>query len=122
MSEFTLVEKPIVQHLADQGFSYLPPSEPKADISSSLPTEYVLTDNNTIARDGLNQVLLRDDVIASLQRINGITEDDAKAAYQELLTKTDNEEWRIENMKYETGNMNNTVIRSPWCECEFVVQ
>jgi len=73
--EYTLVEKPIIDFLGGLGYRWLKPAE------------------NELARDGLNQVLLRDEVIASLMRINGVSEEVARQVYLDLLTITDNEKW-----------------------------
>ena len=65
-TEDTLVEQPIINYLKNMGYQYLPPSE------------------NESARDGLNNVLLRDVLISSLVRLNDIPEETARTIYQEL--------------------------------------
>jgi type I site-specific restriction-modification system R (restriction) subunit len=49
--------------------------------------------NHAHHREGDTQVLLRPILLDALQRLNGITEQDAREAYTDLLTKTDNSEW-----------------------------
>lgn len=73
--EYTLVEKPAIDILQGMGYAYLPPSQ------------------NAAARDGLNHVLLRDEVIAALQRLNGLDAATARAVYQDLLAVSDNARW-----------------------------
>ncbi len=73
--EYTLVEKPIIDILRSMGYGWLRPAQ------------------NEVARDGLNQVLLRDVVIASLVRINGIPEETARQVYLDLVALTDNGKW-----------------------------
>src|SRR5688572_30682423 len=67
MSEFLLAEKPCVDELEALGWHWLKPKD------------------NEQARDGLNQVILRDECMASIQRINGVDEDTARAVYHDLL-------------------------------------
>lgn len=73
--EWKLAEKPTIGGLQTLGYEYLHHKE---------------HDEN---RDGQNHVLLRPILIDAIKRINGISEEDATAAYRDLLTKTDNEEW-----------------------------
>lgn len=75
--EYNLVENPVINYLTKQeiGYEWLKPSE------------------NISARDGLNQVILRDIFISSIVRINNISDDDARAVYLELLNIQDNEKW-----------------------------
>lgn len=73
--EFSLVEKPAIDYLVGLGYEHLPPGD------------------NELARDGLNQVLLRDHVIDAVRRLNGVDADTAERVYQELLTVSDNERW-----------------------------
>lgn len=73
--EFGLVEKPAIDILADLGYDYLPAKK------------------NELARDGLNQVLLRDQVIEAVQRLNGVNAEVATRVYHELLTISNNERW-----------------------------
>lgn len=74
-AEWSLAEKPAIEGLLALGYTFVT----KADHST--------------LRDGENHVLFRLHLIASLQRINGISEDDAQAVYTELLGRTDNEDW-----------------------------
>jgi type I restriction enzyme R subunit len=73
--EDTLVETPSIKILQHLGYDYLKPHD------------------NLSARDGLNNVILKNTVVASLMRINNIDQDSAIAVYQELLSVTDNEQW-----------------------------
>ena len=71
--EQTLVEMPSVKILQGLGYEYLKPED------------------NITAREGLNNVILKDTFINALMRINSIDENTARAVYQELLSVTDNE-------------------------------
>lgn len=82
-----LVEQPCLDILQNLGYTYLPAQE------------------NQQARDGLNYVLLRDECIAALMRINSITEADARAVYQDLQSVQDNEQW----FSYLRGNYSRRV-------------
>lgn len=73
--EYLLAEKPCADGLVALGYTYLPPEQ------------------NEVARDGLNNVLLRPVLIEGIQRLNGVPEDVARSVYSELLGKTANEEW-----------------------------
>ncbi|MEP9400150.1 type I restriction endonuclease subunit R [Mesorhizobium sp. KR2-14] len=73
--EWHLAEKPILEFLKDMGYAFVSPAE--------HPT----------LRDGDNQVLFRSHLIKALQRINGISDADAQAAYADLATVSDNEVW-----------------------------
>jgi type I restriction enzyme R subunit len=73
--EHEIVEMPIVHYLAQLGYHYLRPEE------------------NDLARDGLNQVILRQTFLSSIMKINNLAEDDARSVYHELLTLYDNEKW-----------------------------
>jgi type I restriction enzyme R subunit len=73
--EFALVEKPTIDFLKDLGYSYLPPSK------------------NELARDGMNQVFLRDEFIEGVQRLNEVDEETAVRVYRDLLNVSDNERW-----------------------------
>jgi type I restriction enzyme, R subunit len=85
--EFLLAEKPCVDALAALGYGYLPLEQAEA------------------ARDGLNNVLLRPVLVEAVQRLNGVSEDVARAVYSELLGRTDNEEW----LALLRGNLSRTV-------------
>lgn len=74
-NEYTLVEKPCIGALTSFGYTYLSPQQ------------------NQVARDTLNEVILRDIFITSIQRINQIPEEAARATYQDMLRVTDNEQW-----------------------------
>jgi type I restriction enzyme R subunit len=74
-SEYTLAEKPCVDALLAMGYEWLRPSQ------------------NDFARDGQNQVILRDTFIEAIGRINSISAEVARAVYVELLNITDNEQW-----------------------------
>lgn len=73
--EFSLVEGPAVEFLEGMGYVHMPPAEHEP------------------ARDGLNQVLLRDEVLGAVQRLNGIDEDTAERVYHDLLAVPDNVRW-----------------------------
>lgn len=73
--EFHLVEKPAIDVLTGLGYDHLPASE------------------NETARDGLNQVLLRDHVIDAVRRLNDLDAETAERVYQDLLAVSDNERW-----------------------------
>ena len=73
--EFALVEKPAIDILTGLGYDHLPAGA------------------NETARDGLNQVLLRDPVIEAVRRLNGLDIETARRIYQDLLTVSDNERW-----------------------------
>ncbi|MCP4399657.1 MAG: hypothetical protein GY801_20430 [bacterium] len=62
--EYELVEKPILDILQDLGYEWMQPAD------------------NAAAGDSLNNVILKDVLIAALQRINGIDADTARAVYQ----------------------------------------
>lgn len=73
--EYKLVEKPCIMGLQALGYQYLNPD---------LHNQY---------RDGENHVVLRPVLIEAIQRINGVSEDVARAAYVELLGESDNQKW-----------------------------
>src|SRR5829696_5065211 len=73
--EWHLVERPTVDVLTKLGYEFIPPT------------------NHPTLRHGDNQVLHRPHLIEALQRINGITESDAQAAYTDLVSVSDNETW-----------------------------
>lgn len=73
--EYTLAEKPCIEGLQALGYSWLHPSK------------------NELARDGLNQVLLRDEFISAISEINNLDEDTARAVYLDMLNLTDNQQW-----------------------------
>jgi type I restriction enzyme, R subunit len=75
MSEFLLAEKPCIDELVALGWQWLKPKD------------------NELARDGLNQVILRDECIAAIVRINGVDEETARATYSDLLHIHDNQRW-----------------------------
>jgi type I restriction enzyme R subunit len=73
--EWTFAEKPILDYLQSIGYSYLKPAK---------------HDKN---RDADNHVIFKSILIDAIRRINDVSDRDAEAAYQELLGKSDNEEW-----------------------------
>lgn len=75
--EYSIVEKPIIDYLTKPSIGY----------------KWLKPVDNVIARDGLNQVILRDTLISSIVRINNISEDDARVVYLDLLNIQDNEKW-----------------------------
>lgn len=74
-SEWQLAEKPTIEFLKSLGYDFVKPSDHKN------------------LRDGDNQVLLRPHLVNALKRLNGLSEEDAQAAYVELMSKSDNKEW-----------------------------
>lgn len=87
MSEYLLAEKPCIDELVALGYQWLKPKD------------------NEFARDGLNQVLLRDVLISTIMRINTISDEDARAVYHDLLRINDNQEW----IKVLRGHYSRTV-------------
>ena len=75
MSEYLLAEKPCVDELVTLGWQWLKPKD------------------NELARDGLNQVILRDECLAAIQRINGVDKETSRAVYSDLLHIHDNQRW-----------------------------
>ena len=73
--EYTLAEKPTIDRLGRLGYNYLHP------------------DDHDEHRDGENHVILRPVLIEAIQRINGVSEEVARAVYSDLLGVTDNELW-----------------------------
>ena len=90
-TEYTLVEKPIIDLLVGMGYQWLRPAK------------------NEVARDGLNRVLLRDEVIGTVQRLNDVPEEVARAVYQDLLALDDNETWT----SWLRGNLSRHVPGQP---------
>ncbi|WP_256359954.1 type I restriction endonuclease subunit R [Thalassospira sp. TSL5-1] len=74
-SEWQLAEKPTIQALKGMGYTIVTKAEHEA------------------LRDGDNQVLFRPHLVDAIKRLNGLSDEDAQAAYVELVGKTDNEEW-----------------------------
>ncbi|MBT4921703.1 MAG: type I restriction endonuclease subunit R [Rickettsiales bacterium] len=87
MSEYLLAEKPCIDELISLGWKWLKPKD------------------NELARDGLNQVILRDEAIAAIARINEVDEDVARAVYHDLLHINDNKEFT----KNLLGNYSRTI-------------
>ena len=85
--EYELVEKPCIEALDKLGYKWLRPSE------------------NDRARDGQNQVILRDKFIEAVQKINGVSEEVARGVYYELMAVSDNEHW----ISILRGNYSRTV-------------
>lgn len=73
--EWQLAEKPTIQILEGMDYTFVNPSEHDG------------------LRDGQNHVLFRPHLIDAIQRLNGLSAEDAQAAYVELLGKSNNEEW-----------------------------
>lgn len=88
MSEYLLAEKPCIDELTALGWKHLKHTD------------------NELARDGLNQVILRDECIAAIQRINGVDEDTARAVYSDLLHIHDNGQFT----KVQRGDYSRTII------------
>jgi len=74
-TEYTEVERPAIEILKGLGYRYISPEE------------------NAAEREELNHVILQDTFLKSVQRINGIDADTARAVYADLLQITDNERW-----------------------------
>jgi hypothetical protein len=74
-TEYTEVETPSIEILKSLGYVYLTPEE------------------NAAEREALNHVILRDTFLSSIQRINGIGVETARAVYNDLLQISDNEKW-----------------------------
>ena len=79
-TEWHLAEKPALEYLQTLGY------------------EFVAKEEHAALRGSENQVIFRPHLITALQRLNGISEQDATAAAAELMRKEDNEEW-IEIMR-----------------------
>jgi len=73
--EYLLAEKPAIEVLVGMGYSFLGEEEHEG------------------ARDGGNRVLLREEVIGAVQRLNGVSREVARKAYQDFLNVVDNEQW-----------------------------
>jgi len=73
--EYALAEKPVIDALQSIGYRWLRPAA------------------NEDARDGLNNVILRDELVAAITRINGVDDETALAVYTDLLSVSDNERW-----------------------------
>ena len=74
-SEWQLAEKPTIQALKDMGYNVVTKAEHEA------------------LRDGENQVLFRPHLVDAIKCLNGLSDEDAQAAYVDLISKNDNEEW-----------------------------
>lgn len=74
--EYKLAEWPCIEYLQGLGYTYLEPA------------------GNEAARDRLNEVLLKAQVIDAIVRINGVSEDTARAVYGDLMALDDNEKWQ----------------------------
>jgi len=75
MSEYLLAEKPCIDELVALGWQWLKPKD------------------NELSRDGMNQVILRDECIAAIGRINNVDEETARATYSDLLHIHDNQQF-----------------------------
>ncbi|WP_243369725.1 type I restriction endonuclease subunit R [Microvirga solisilvae] len=73
--EWHMVEKPTLECLKGMGYAFVPPAD------------------HPSLRDGDNQVLFRSHLVAAIQRVNGVSEADAQAAYAELASVSDDEAW-----------------------------
>jgi len=73
--EFALVEGPAIEFLEGLGYVHMP------------------RDAHELARDGLNQVLLRDEVLEAVQRLNGLDRETAERVYHDLLLIPSNVRW-----------------------------
>ena len=66
---------------------------PAIDALVAMDYTFLPQDQNELARDGLNQVILRDEFLTAVRRLNKVPKDAARAAYNELLGVRDNERW-----------------------------
>jgi type I restriction enzyme R subunit len=73
--EWLFAEKPVLDYLQTIGYSYL---------------RHEAHEQN---RDAENHVIFKPILISALKRINKISDRDAEAVYQELVGKSNNEEW-----------------------------
>lgn len=73
--EYALAELPVITYLDSIGYNWLKPEK------------------NEDARDGLNNVILRDEFKDAICRINNVGARTAQAVYQELLSVQDNDRW-----------------------------
>lgn len=85
--EWHLAEQPTLECLKGIGYAFVQPID------------------HPSLRDGDNQVLFRPHLITALQRINGISDADAQAAYGDLASISDNEAW----LSILRGNFSRTV-------------
>ncbi|MDM8535946.1 type I restriction endonuclease subunit R [Desulfobacterales bacterium HSG17] len=96
--EHTLVEMPSIKILQTLGYDYLKPAQ------------------NETARDGLNNVILRDIFTDALIRINSIDQNTATLIYHEFLSISDNEKWlsilRGDYSRKVPGQTKNKTIRT----------
>lgn len=76
MSEYRLAEKPAMEMMAALGYQ---PIAPEAALAMRVEE---------------NRVILKPELIAALQALNGIGAGDAEAVYHDLATLSDNEEWQ----------------------------
>lgn len=89
--EYGLAEVPVLDELVRLGYGYLPPApgNPRMKVDPSI----LRPGDNELAREGMNQVILRDELIAAVMRINDVPEEVARAAYHDLIALRDNEKW-----------------------------
>jgi type I restriction enzyme R subunit len=73
--EWHLAEQPTLECLRGMNYVFIPPTE------------------HPSLRDGDNQVLFRPHLVEAIQRINDISEADARAAYADLAAISSNETW-----------------------------
>lgn len=85
--EWTFVEKPVLDYLQTIGYGFLPKKA------------------HEVNRDADNHVIFKPIFVEAIKRINGLSDHDAEATYQELLGKSDNEEW----LHILRGNYSRTV-------------
>jgi len=74
-TEYSLVEKPIIDQLGSMGYAYIHPNA------------------HPSLRARENEVLFRPHLVDALVRINGISESDARAVFEDMARLDDNEEW-----------------------------
>jgi len=89
-SEYTLVEKPIIDFMTDR---------------DGLGYSFITRERNQSARDGLTNVILKEILIKALISLNEIPEETAYSIYQELSLISNDEEW----LKILRGDYSKTV-------------
>lgn len=76
-----------------QGMEWLLAEKPTIKCLEGMGYDWVTPESHSNLRDGDNQVLFRPHLVEAIKRINGISEADAKAAYADLVSVSDNEAW-----------------------------
>ena len=66
---------------------------PAIDALVAMDYAFIPREQAELGRDGLNQVILRDEFLKAVQRLNKVSKDVARAAYNKLLGVQDIERW-----------------------------